>query len=136
MLVQSQLKVNLETAADRVLERQWCCVILAAGEGDMKKQKLDLDLGLPSDDGACEVCVRRLLDMVRAMRGILEAHVDTFDAAHAKLRLHYDRTSVRLEDIQTRVERAGAKLKVRRVRGHRERTAHASLRKECIVAET
>ena len=79
----------------------------------MKKHKLDLYLGLPADAVACDVCMTRLLDTVRPMRGVIEAHVDTADAKHPKLCLHYDPDSVRLEDIQTRVERAGAELKAR-----------------------
>ena len=80
---------------------------------DMKKHKLDLDLGLPSDAAACDACVTRLLDTVRPMHGVAEAHIDTTDANHPKLCLHYDPESVRLEDIQARVERAGAELKAR-----------------------
>ena len=79
----------------------------------MKKHKLDLELGLPSDAAACDACVTRLLDTVRPMHGVAEAHVDTTDAHHPKLCLHYDPDSVRIEDIQARVERAGAELKAR-----------------------
>lgn len=79
----------------------------------MKKLKLDLDLGLPADAAACDACVTRLLDTVRPMRGVVEAHVDTADAKHPKLCLHYHPDSVRLEDIQARVERAGVELKAR-----------------------
>lgn len=79
----------------------------------MNKHKLDLDLGLPADAAACDACVTRLLDTVRPMRGVIDAHIDTVDAEHPKLCLHYDPDLVRLEDIQSRVERAGAELKGR-----------------------
>lgn len=79
----------------------------------MNRHKLNLDLGLPADAAACDACVARLLDTVRPMRGVIEAHLDTADAERPKLCLHYDPDSVRLEDIQTRVERAGAELKGR-----------------------
>lgn len=76
----------------------------------MKKHKLELGLVLPSDVVACDACVKRLLDTVRNRPGIANAHVDAADAKRPMLCLHYDPTSVRFEEVQSLVERAGAEL--------------------------
>ncbi len=79
----------------------------------MKKHKLDLELLLPRDAGACAACVARLLDAVRGQPGILDAHVDTEDVTEAKLCLHYDPTAVRIDNLRSLVEQAGAELRAR-----------------------
>ena len=79
----------------------------------MKKHKLDLDLVLPSEGAACDACVGRMVETLRATRGITKVHVDQDDPAHPKLCLHYEPTSVRLEEIEALVKSTGAELKAR-----------------------
>lgn len=79
----------------------------------MKKHKLDLELLLPSDAGGCDACVRRLLDSIRTRPGIASAHVDAKEGERPRLCLHYDPTAVRVEDVQSLVEQAGAELRAR-----------------------
>ena len=79
----------------------------------MKKHKLDLELILPNEGAGCDACVARLVDTVGATRGIVRVHVDRDDPLRPKLCLHYDPTSVRLEEIEALVESAGASLKAR-----------------------
>ena len=79
----------------------------------MEKLKLDLDLILPTDAGACHACVERLLHAVRRRRGVESAHVDAADPAKPRLCLHYDAAAVRIEDLQSLVEKAGAELRNR-----------------------
>jgi Cd2+/Zn2+-exporting ATPase len=79
----------------------------------VKKHKLDLELALPSEAAACDACVGRMLDALGATRGITRVHVDREDAAHPRLCLHYDPTSVRLEEVEALVESTGAALKAR-----------------------
>ncbi len=79
----------------------------------MKKHKLDLELALPSDAATCDACVERMIEALRATRGITHVHVDRDDGAHPKLCLHYDPTSVRLEEIEALVESTGAALTAR-----------------------
>lgn len=79
----------------------------------MTKHKLDLELALPDDGGACDACVARLVGTVGATPGIGRVHLDRDDPGRPKLCLHYDPTSVRLEEIEGLVERAGAGLKAR-----------------------
>jgi len=79
----------------------------------MKKHKLDLALTLPSDGGACDACVDRLLRGLRGMNGIEEVHVDRSHADAPKLCLHYDPTVLRLGAVEKLVERAGAELRAK-----------------------
>ena len=79
----------------------------------MKKHKLDLELALPSEAAACDACVGRMVDALGATRGITRVHVDREDAARPRLCLHYDPTSVRLEEVEALVESTGAALKAR-----------------------
>lgn len=79
----------------------------------MKKHKLDLELILPNEGAGCDACVARLVDTVGATRGIVRVHVERDDPLRPKLCLHYDPTSVRLEEIEVLVESAGAALKAR-----------------------
>lgn len=76
----------------------------------MKKQKLDLGLVLPRDAGACDACVNRLLEAIRGRPGIEDVHVDDPDGEHPKLCLHYDPTAISVQQVQSLVTRAGAKL--------------------------
>lgn len=76
----------------------------------MNKLKLDFDLVLPTDAGACDACVARLLHAVGSMRGVESAHVDTTDPAKPRFCLHYDPAAVRIERLQAVVEEAGAEL--------------------------
>ena len=69
----------------------------------MKKHKLDLELALPSEAAACDACVGRMVDALGATRGITRVHVDREDAARPRLCLHYDPTSVRLEEVEALV---------------------------------
>lgn len=79
----------------------------------MKKHKLDLELILPNEGAGCDACVARLVDTVGAAHGIVRVHVDRDDPLRPKLCLHYDPTSVRLEEIEALVQSAGASLKAR-----------------------
>jgi len=79
----------------------------------VKKHELDLALALPSDAAACDACVQRLVGALGATRGIARVHVERDHPAGPKLCLHYEPTSVRLEEIEAIVERAGAELKAR-----------------------
>jgi len=79
----------------------------------VKKHKIDLELALPSDAVACDACIERMIEALRATRGITRVHVDREDEAHPKLCLHYDPTSVRLEEVEALVESTGAALKAR-----------------------
>src|SRR5688572_6851859 len=79
----------------------------------LKKHKLDLELILPSDAGACDACVKRLLDAVRGRPGIVSAHVETGDVTRPKLCVHYDAAAVRIDDVRGLVEQAGAELRAR-----------------------
>lgn len=79
----------------------------------MNKHKLDLDLALPSDAAACDACVERLVQALGTTRGITEAHVDRDDPSGPKLCLHYEPTSVRLDEVKSLVVSAGAELKGR-----------------------
>lgn len=76
----------------------------------MKKHKLDLELALPSDAVACNACVERMVAALGATRGITRVHVDREDPARPKLCLHYDPSSVRLEEVEALVESTGAAL--------------------------
>lgn len=76
----------------------------------MKKHKLDLELALPSDAVACDACVGRMVEALGATRGITRVHVDREDPARPKLCLHYDPSSVRLEEVEALVESTGAAL--------------------------
>jgi Cd2+/Zn2+-exporting ATPase len=79
----------------------------------MNKHKLELTLALPSDAEACEACVGRMVAALGATQGITQVHVDRDDPDMPKLCLHYEPTSVRVEDIEALVERTGATLKAR-----------------------
>jgi Cd2+/Zn2+-exporting ATPase len=79
----------------------------------VKKHKLDLDLALPSDAVACDACVERMVAALGATRGITRVHVDREDPARPKLCLHYDPSSVRLEEVEALVESTGAALNAR-----------------------
>jgi Cd2+/Zn2+-exporting ATPase len=76
----------------------------------VKKHKLDLKLVLPSAADECDACIERLLQALRAQRGMAKAHVDRSDALTPKLCLHYDPTALRIEQVQDLVESAGAEL--------------------------
>jgi len=77
------------------------------------KHKIDLELALPSDAAACAACVGRMIEALRATRGITHVHMDRDDVVHPKLCLHYDPTSVGLEQVEALVESTGAVLKAR-----------------------
>lgn len=79
----------------------------------MRKHQLDLGLVLPSDATACAACVQRLVDALEAERGITSAHVDQSDPTRPKLCLHYEPTSVRVDEIEAVVRTAGASLRAR-----------------------
>jgi Cd2+/Zn2+-exporting ATPase len=79
----------------------------------MNKHKLDLTLALPSDAAACEACVERMVAALGATQGITQVHVDRDNPDMPKLCLHYEPTSVRVEDIEALIERTGATLKAR-----------------------
>lgn len=79
----------------------------------MKKHKLDLELALPSDAVACDACVGRMVEALGATRGITRVHVDREDPARPKLCLHYEPTSVRIEEVEALVQSTGAALKGR-----------------------
>lgn len=79
----------------------------------MKKHKLDLDVALPSDAAACDACVERMVEALGATRGITRVHVDRGDPARPKLCLHYEATSVRIEEVEALVESTGAALMAR-----------------------
>ena len=79
----------------------------------MKKLKLDLELVLPSDASACDACLQRLLSGLSGRRGVENVHVDRTDATKPRLCLHYEPTSIRIEQLQTLVEQAGAELRTR-----------------------
>ncbi|MFO0692017.1 MAG: heavy metal translocating P-type ATPase [Polyangiales bacterium] len=79
----------------------------------MNKHKLDLDLALPSDAASCDACVERMVAALEATQGITRVHVDRDDPARPKLCLHYDPTSVRLEEVEALVESTGASLRAR-----------------------
>ena len=70
----------------------------------MKKHKLDLELALPSDAVACDACVGRMVEALGATRGITRVHVDREDPARPKLCLHYEPTSVRIEEVEALVQ--------------------------------
>ncbi len=74
------------------------------------KQKIDLALILPDEEGACDACVERLLVLLRGKRGVLDAHVVGANGMSPKLCLHVDRSLVRADAIRLLVERAGAEL--------------------------
>lgn len=76
----------------------------------MKKVQLDLELVLPSESGACDACVERLVSAARARRGVENAHVDRSDPDKPRLCLHYDPSIVRLHQVRALVERAGAEV--------------------------
>lgn len=79
----------------------------------MKKHKLDVDLVLPREAAACNACIERMVEALGATPGIERAHVDRGDPDHPKLCLHYEPTSVRIEEVDALVERAGAELVAR-----------------------
>jgi len=79
----------------------------------VKKHKLDLELALPSDAVACDACVGRMVEALGATRGITRVHVDREDPARPKLCLHYEPTSVRIEEVEALVQSTGAALKGR-----------------------
>jgi Cd2+/Zn2+-exporting ATPase len=74
------------------------------------KHKLDLQLALPSDAAACDACVARMVAALGATHGITRVHVDREDPEHPKLCLHYEPSSVRLEEVEALVESTGAAL--------------------------
>lgn len=76
----------------------------------MNKHRLELDLVLPAEAAPCDACVERLIDALGATQGIARVHVDRGEPAHPKLCLHYEPTTVSVEEIRTLVERAGARL--------------------------
>ncbi len=77
------------------------------------KHKLDMDLVLPSEAAECDACVERLVATLGATRGITHVHVDRAEPGRPKLCLHYEPTSVRLEEVEALVERTGAELRAR-----------------------
>lgn len=79
----------------------------------MSKRKVELDVVLPSDAAQCAACTKRLLASVSALPGVKSAHIDVDDATHPKLCLHYEPSSVRLSDLESLVEAAGAALRGR-----------------------
>jgi len=79
----------------------------------VKKHKLELDLALPSDAVACDACVERMVAALGATRGVTRVHVDRKDPTRPKLCLHYEPSSVRLEEVEALVESTGAALKAR-----------------------
>lgn len=79
----------------------------------MSKQKLDLKVVLPEDATECAACIARLLSAAAVLPGVDSAHLDRDDAARPKLCLHYESSLVRLEDLESLVEAAGARLRGR-----------------------
>ena len=79
----------------------------------MSKRKVELDVVLPSDAAQCAACTKRLLASVSGLPGVKSAHIDVDDATHPKLCLHYEPSSVRLSDLESLVEAAGAALRGR-----------------------
>ena len=51
-----------------------------------------------------------MVETLGATRGITKVHVDRDDPAHPKLCLHYEPTSVRLEEIEALVKSTGAEI--------------------------
>lgn len=76
----------------------------------MNRHQVDLDLVLPGDANACDACIVRLVDAVQGRPGVTRAHVDVSTADRPKLCVHYDPTSVRIDDLRSLVAQTGAKL--------------------------
>ena len=79
----------------------------------MKKQRLELGLGLPVEAHECEACVGRLVQVLASKPGILSAHVERGHAEGARLCLHYDPSIHRIGEIRRLVAVAGADLRSR-----------------------
>lgn len=77
----------------------------------MTKLQLDIELILPEAEGT-DPCVARLLDAVRGLRGVLDAHLDD-KALKPRLCLHYDPERLSVVELETAVRKAGADLEQR-----------------------
>ena len=79
----------------------------------MKTHKLDMELAFPGDVATCDACVERVLSTLDTSRGVERAHIDRGDPAHPRLCLHYEPSSVELDEVLAILKHAGAELEAR-----------------------
>lgn len=105
----------------------------------MNKLKLDLPLVLPPDAEQADPCEHRLLAMLRAHAGVLDAHVDATGAP--RLCVHFDAARTAPSEVEKMVRAAGAELASQfghvnlAVRGVRHER-HARLLEAALMRET
>lgn len=76
----------------------------------MKKHKVEIEVVLPAEAGACDACIERLLKSLEGKPGLQGAHIDRSDEARPRLCLHYDPAALPLNEVDNLVKVAGGKL--------------------------
>lgn len=79
----------------------------------MKKHKIEIEVVLPEEAGACEACIERLLQSLHGRPGLQGAHIDRSDEARPRLCLHYDPSTLPLSEVDHLVKVAGGELQSR-----------------------